>query len=43
VRGNITVNGHAIKGGDAVLMDGESELQLSNPEDAEVIFFDLAP
>jgi redox-sensitive bicupin YhaK (pirin superfamily) len=43
VRGNITVNGHPIKGGDAVLMDGESELQLSNPEDAEVIFFDLAP
>ena len=43
VRGNITVNGQAIKGGDAVLMDGESELQLSNPKDAEVIFFDLAP
>jgi redox-sensitive bicupin YhaK (pirin superfamily) len=41
VRGKITVNGHAIQGGDAVLMDGESTLELTNPEDAEVIFFDL--
>ena len=42
VRGVITVNGLAIQGGDAVMMDGESELTLTDPEDAEVIFFDLA-
>lgn len=41
VKGELTVNGTPIRGGDAVLTDGESRLELSGGKDAEVLVFDL--
>ena len=41
-RGKIQVNGNALNGGDAALLDGEEQLQLSNGQGAEVLVFDLA-
>ncbi len=43
VRGRLRVNGVALAGGDALKLDGESELRLDAGEDAEVLIFDLAP
>ncbi|MBU3724709.1 MAG: pirin family protein [Burkholderiaceae bacterium] len=43
IRGQLEVNGVAIGGGDAVLMEGESTIMLSRGKDAEVLVFDLAP
>lgn len=40
-RGELTVNGHALKGGDALMLDGESELSVGQGRDAEVLVFDL--
>ena len=42
VRGNLSINGHALQGGDAAKMEGESLLTLDAANDAEVIVFDLA-
>ncbi len=42
VRGQIDVNGERLNGGDAVAMAGETQLELANGQDAEVIVFDLA-
>ena len=42
VRGEISVNGHALQGGDAAMLSQESQLTLSNAADAEVLVFDLA-
>ena len=42
VRGTIQVNGHALQAGDAALIANESALTLSDPKQAEVLFFDLA-
>ena len=42
VRGALRVNGHALSGGDAALMDNETTLSLTNGRDAEVLVFDLA-
>ena len=42
VRGELDVNGQRLKGGDAAVLAGESQLQLSNGQDAEVLVFDLA-
>lgn len=42
VRGQLTVNGQALQGGDAAKLEGESALTLAQGQDAEVIVFDLA-
>ncbi len=43
VRGAVQLNGQALSGGDAVLVEAESQLTLANGQDAEVLVFDLAP
>jgi redox-sensitive bicupin YhaK (pirin superfamily) len=42
VRGAIEVNGIGITGGDAVMLENESAITLTNGADAEVLVFDLA-
>ena len=42
VKGAINANGEALNAGDALLMDAESVLNLSQGQGAEVLFFDLA-
>jgi quercetin 2,3-dioxygenase len=42
VRGELTVNGQALQGGDAAKLEGESALTVEDGKDAEVIVFDLA-
>jgi hypothetical protein len=42
VRGALDVNGQRIGSGDAVLLDAESRIVLTNGTDAEVLVFDLA-
>jgi hypothetical protein len=42
IKGALTINGYAINGGDALLIDDESILEISNGKDAEVLFFDLS-
>lgn len=42
VRGELNANGHRLQGGDALMIDGESELSLTDANDAEVLVFDLA-
>jgi hypothetical protein len=41
VRGAVTVNGVALSGGDAALLEGEAQVSLDQAQDAEVLFFDL--
>ena len=41
-RGEIDLNGRTLSAGDAALLDGETELQLSRGRSAEVLVFDLA-
>jgi redox-sensitive bicupin YhaK (pirin superfamily) len=41
VRGQLTVNGQPLSGGDAALLEAETSLSLSNGKQAEVIVFDL--
>ena len=41
VRGNVTINGAALKGGDALKITGESLVTLEKAEAAEVLLFDL--
>jgi redox-sensitive bicupin YhaK (pirin superfamily) len=43
IRGALSVNGQALHGGDAALIEQESALSLSQARDAEVLVFDLAP
>jgi hypothetical protein len=43
VRGELSVNGQALRAGDAARLEGEALLQLSGGQDAEVLVFDLAP
>jgi redox-sensitive bicupin YhaK (pirin superfamily) len=43
VRGQLRVNDHLLRGGDAARLDHESKLVLEGGEDAEVLVFDLAP
>ncbi len=43
VRGELEVNGHKLTGGDAVMLDGETQLTLTHGHNAEVLVFDLAP
>ncbi len=42
VRGQLSVNGQPLSGGDAALLDAEKSLTLTNGKNAEVIVFDLA-
>jgi redox-sensitive bicupin YhaK (pirin superfamily) len=42
VRGELEVNGHALKAGDAALLYQESSVSLSAASQAEVLVFDLA-
>jgi redox-sensitive bicupin YhaK (pirin superfamily) len=42
VRGTLEVNGQRLSAGDAVLLEAESRIVLSNGTDAEVLVFDLA-
>ncbi len=41
VRGQLTVNGQALQGGDAAKLEAEATLTIANGKDAEVIVFDL--
>ena len=43
VRGELSVNGQRLRGGDAARLEGETEVSLSQGHDAEVLVFDLAP
>ncbi len=43
VRGELSVNGHRLRGGDALRVREESRLVLGEGRDAEVLVFDLAP
>ena len=42
VRGTLTANGQALSGGDAAMLEGESQVVLAAGQDAEVLVFDLA-
>jgi quercetin 2,3-dioxygenase len=42
IKGSLQVNGHKLSGGDALLIEAESGLQLGSGVDAEVLVFDLA-
>jgi redox-sensitive bicupin YhaK (pirin superfamily) len=42
VRGRLQVNGHTLEAGDAALLQAESDLSLTQGQDAEVLVFDLA-
>ena len=41
-RGEVTVNGHSLVAGDAVLIDDEAQLEISRGRGSEVLVFDLA-
>ena len=43
VRGALQVNGQALQGGDALMLEDEPSIALSHGQDAEVLVFDLAP
>jgi len=43
VRGALTVNGHALQTGDAALLDGETNLTLTDGHESEALVFDLTP
>lgn len=40
-RGSVTVNGQALHAGDAIMLEGESRVEVSGGENAEVLVFDL--
>ena len=42
-RGALQVNGQALAAGDAALLRGESQVELTRGQDADVLVFDLAP
>jgi redox-sensitive bicupin YhaK (pirin superfamily) len=42
VRGELEVNGERLSGGDAAVLDGETQISLAHGKDAEVLVFDLA-
>jgi redox-sensitive bicupin YhaK (pirin superfamily) len=42
VRGEVTVNGQPLRGGDALKIEGKAKVRLENARDAEVLLFDLA-
>jgi len=42
IRGMLMINGHQLTAGDALMIEGESSLQMSDGVDAEVLVFDLS-
>lgn len=42
IKGSLVVNGQKLASGDALLIENESSLQISDGNDAEVLFFDLS-
>jgi redox-sensitive bicupin YhaK (pirin superfamily) len=42
VKGSLQINGIPLSGGDALLIENESDLLISGGNDAEVIIFDLS-
>jgi len=42
IRGTLMINGHQLTTGDALMIEGESSLQMSDGVDAEVLVFDLS-
>ena len=42
IRGEVSVNGQPLAGGDALKIDGDAKLSLEKARDAEVLVFDLA-
>jgi len=42
VQGSLTINGQTLTSGDALMIQGESQLNLSNGKNAEVLIFDLS-
>lgn len=42
IQGSLDINGQTLEGGDALLIEAESQLALSNGKDAEVLVFDLS-
>jgi redox-sensitive bicupin YhaK (pirin superfamily) len=42
IKGSLVVNGQKLTSGDALLIENESSLQISDGNDAEVLFFDLS-
>jgi redox-sensitive bicupin YhaK (pirin superfamily) len=42
IRGSLAVNGQTLNGGDALMIDQESHLDISNGKSAEVLVFDLS-
>ena len=42
IRGALSINGQSITGGDALLIENESKLEISQGIDAEVLIFDLS-
>jgi quercetin 2,3-dioxygenase len=42
IQGALTINGNLINGGDALLIDNETRLDINHGVDAEVLFFDLS-
>ena len=43
VKGELNINGITLQGGDALLIDGEEEILMSDGKNAEVLVFDLSP
>ena len=43
VRGTVQANGKALSEGDALMLEGESRLDIEQGHDAEVVVFDLSP
>jgi hypothetical protein len=41
VRGEVTVNGHPLRHGDALKLAGEQRVRLESGREAEVLVFDL--
>ena len=42
ISGSLSINGHALSGGDALLIENESELVIKEGKNAEVLIFDLS-
>ena len=42
IQGSLDINGHTLGGGDALLIEAESQLVISNGKSAEVLVFDLS-
>ena len=42
IRGSLTVNGQALSGGDALFLENESNISISEGKNAEVLVFDLS-